>query len=113
AAEASGPIHVKRNIMQGQRISGEIPQYPPEAKKKRVQGPVVIDALIDQEGKVGHLNVVSGPEMLRQSSLDAVKTWVYKPYLLNGEPVAVETTINVVYSLGDSKHFPPPPPPGK
>lgn len=113
AAEASGPIHVKGNIMQGQRISGEIPQYPPEAKKKRVQGTVVIDALIDQEGKVGHLNVVSGPEMLRQSSLDAVKTWVYKPYLLNGEPVAVETTINVVYSLGDSKHFPPPPPPGK
>ena len=113
AAEPSGPIHVKGNIMQGQRISGEIPVYPPEAKKQRVQGKVVIDALIDQEGKVGHLHVESGPEMLRQSSLDAVKTWVYKPYLLNGEPVAVETTISVVYSLGGSKHSPPPPPPEK
>jgi TonB family protein len=98
-AQPAAPIHVSSHIMQGQRISGAMPVYPPEAKKKRVQGTVLLDATIDKEGKVSELHVVSGPKMLRQSALDAVKTWLYKPYLLNGEPVEVRTTINVTYSL--------------
>jgi TonB family protein len=99
-AQPSGPIHVSSKIMQGNRISGPMPVYPPDAKKAKVQGKVVIDATIDKEGNVADAQPVSGPPMLKNSALDAVKQWKYKPYLLNGEPVEVETTINVTYSLG-------------
>ncbi len=93
-------IHVSPGVMQGQRISGDMPVYPPEAKKKHVRGTVVLKATIGRDGSVEALTVVSGPPMLQRSSIEAVKTWKYKPYLLNGEPVAVETEIHVVYSLG-------------
>lgn len=93
-------VHVSPGVMQGQRISGEMPVYPPEAKKKHVQGTVVLKATIGKDGSVDALTVVSGPDMLRDSATTAVKTWKYRPYLLNGEPVAVETEIHVVYSLG-------------
>jgi TonB family protein len=93
------PVHVASGVMAGQRISGRNPVYPQDAKDQRVEGTVVLDATIGTDGTVEHIDVVSGPEMLRQSSLDAVRTWVYKPFLLNGDPVEVETTINVVYSL--------------
>ena len=101
-AAAKGPVHVSSHVMQGQRISGgPMPVYPPEAKKKGIQGTVLIDATINKEGKVSALHVTSGPPMLRDSALTAVKQWVYRPFLLNGEPVEVETTIHVVYSLGN------------
>ena len=77
-----------------------VPVYPPEAKKARIQGTVVLDAVIGKDGKVENLRVVSGPSQLQQSSLDAVRQWTYKPYLLNGDPIEVKTTVNVVYSLG-------------
>jgi len=99
-AQPSGPIHVSSKIMQGNRISGPMPVYPPDAKKAKVQGKVVIDVTIDKEGNVANPQPVSGPPMLENSALDAVKQWKYKPYLLNGEPMEVETTINVTYSLG-------------
>lgn len=98
-AAASGPVHVSSHVMQGQRISGPMPVYPPEAKKKRIQGTVLLDATIGKDGHVEALHVVSGPPMLQASSIEAVKQWVYRPFLLNGEPVEVETTIHVVYSL--------------
>jgi outer membrane biosynthesis protein TonB len=60
---------------------------------------VVLNAVIGKDGTVQNLNVVSGPGELQQSSLDAVSQWTYKPYLLNGDPIEVETTINVIYSL--------------
>ncbi|HEX4006473.1 MAG TPA: M56 family metallopeptidase [Acidobacteriaceae bacterium] len=92
-------VHVAAGIMAGQRISGENPVYPQEAKDQHVQGTVVLGATIGKDGTVVELHVVSGPPTLQKSSTDAVKTWLYKPYLLNGDPVAVETTINVIYSL--------------
>jgi len=76
------------------------PVYPPEAKKARVQGKVVLATVIGKDGTIENLTVISGPKKLRQSALDAVKQWTYKPYLLNGEPVEVETKINVIYTLG-------------
>lgn len=100
-AAPTGPVHVSPGVMQGQRIGGVMPVYPPEAKKKKVQGTVVLDATIDKDGHVQDLRVVSGPDLLRDSATTAVKQWTYKPYLLNGEPVAVTTTIHVIYSLGD------------
>ncbi len=92
-------VHVSPGVMQGQRISGEMPVYPPEAKKKKIQGTVVLEATIGKDGSVEALHVASGPKELQKSSTEAVKTWKYKPFLLNGEPVEVETQINVVYSL--------------
>ena len=76
------------------------PIYPPDAKAARVSGTVVLAAEISEYGTVEDVKVVSGPPALQQASMDAVKTWVYKPYLLNGEPVAVKTTINIIFSLG-------------
>jgi protein TonB len=77
-----------------------IPLYPPIAKAARVSGTVVLQATISKSGTIENLRVISGPAMLQQSALDAVKSWRYRPYLLNNEPVEVETTVNVVFSLG-------------
>jgi TonB family protein len=85
--------------MAGNKISGPVPKYPAEAKKEGIQGTVVLDAVIGKDGTVEELRVASGPKELQQSSLDAVRQWIYKPFLLNGDPVEVKTTINVVYSL--------------
>ncbi len=58
-----------------------------------------MEAVIGTDGLIKNLRVISGPKELHQSTLDAVRQWTYKPYLLNGDPVEVKTTINVVYSL--------------
>lgn len=93
-------VHVKSDIMSGQKISGENPTYPPEAREKKIQGKVVLDAVISKEGEIEHLSVVTSPdESLSKSAIEAVRTWRYRPYLLNGDPVEVETTINVIYNL--------------
>ena len=60
---------------------------------------MVLDAVIDKSGRVDDLKVVSGPSELQQSSMDAVRHWKYKPFLLNGDPIEVKTTISVVYTL--------------
>jgi outer membrane biosynthesis protein TonB len=64
-----------------------------------MNGTIVMDARIGKDGAIEKLRVVSGPEEFRKSSLDAVRQWTYKPYLLNGQPTAVDTTITVNYSL--------------
>ena len=66
----------------------------------RIEGTVVLTATISKAGTIENLRVASGPAMLQQAALDAVKEWRYRPYLLNGEPVEVETTVNVVFTLG-------------
>ena len=107
SSEASGQhptahpavVHVRGDVMEGQLVHKVTPKYPVEAKEHRVQGTVVLKAVIDKEGDVSNLKVDSGPKELQQSALDAVRQWKYKPYLLNGEPVAVTTTVNIKYSL--------------
>ena len=86
--------------MAGNILTKAVPKYPPDAKKAKIQGKVVLSAVIGKDGNVENLRVISGPKELQQSSLDAVRQWTYKPYLLNGDPVEVKTTVNVVYSLG-------------
>ena len=76
------------------------PIYPPIAKAARVSGTVVLQATISKTGSIENLHVISGPAMLQQAAMDAVKTWRYRPYLLNNEPVEVETTVNVIFTLG-------------
>lgn len=95
-----GPVRVKGSVVAGSKIGGENPTYPAEARKAKVSGTVVLRATISKTGAITNLQVTSGPEELRASAIDAVRTWRYKPYLLNGEPTVVETTIKVTYNLG-------------
>jgi protein TonB len=75
------------------------PAYPPIALQTRVQGVVVMEAVISKDGSVESLRVVSGHPLLLQAALDAVKQWKYRPTMLNGEPVDVVTTITVTFTL--------------
>ncbi|HET9803535.1 MAG TPA: TonB family protein [Candidatus Acidoferrum sp.] len=75
------------------------PVYPPLARQTRVAGTVRLHAIISKEGTVQQLEVLSGHPLLVQSALDAVRQWRYRPTLLNGEPVEVDTTIDVIFSL--------------
>ena len=93
-------VAVSAAVMAGNKISGSNPVYPQSAKKAKIQGKVVLGAIIGRDGDIERLDVVSGPKELQASALDAVRDWTYKPYLLNGDPIEVETTINVIYSLG-------------
>jgi TonB family protein len=76
------------------------PQYPPIARAAHVYGSVVLQAHIGADGRVSSLYVVSGPAMLQQSALEAVRNWTYKPYMLDGVPEEVITTINVFFPQG-------------
>ena len=78
------------------------PQYPAVAKSAGVQGQVVLHAIIAKDGTIESLEAVSGPEMLKGAAIDAVKQWVYQPYLLNGMPQRVDTTITVNFQLTPS-----------
>jgi TonB family protein len=87
--------------MAGNVLSKVTPVYPQAAKDARIAGAVILDAVIGKDGNITSLKILSGPEELRHSAWDAVSQWVYKPYLLNGEPVEVETTITVNYTLNN------------
>jgi protein TonB len=76
------------------------PKYPIDAKQAGVSGRVQIEALIGTDGTIKNLKVIDGPQLLQQAALDAVKSWHYHPYLLNGQPVEVRTTVNVIFTLG-------------
>jgi protein TonB len=97
-------IQVSGSLAAGMLLKGTAPDYPPIAKAARVSGTVVLQALIGKDGLLKELRVASGPAMLQQAAMDAVKQWVYRPYLLGGNPVEVQTTINVNFNLGQ----PPP-----
>ncbi len=96
---APKPIRVSAGVVAGQIITHINPVYPEFAKAGHIQGAVVLKAVISKEGTVENLTVISGPLELRSSSLEAVRQWIYKPYLLNGQPTEVETTITVNYNL--------------
>jgi protein TonB len=99
-AAAVKKLVISSGVMAGNLILKTQPVYPPIAKAARVSGTVVLQATISKTGAIENLHVVSGPAMLQQSAQDAVRQWRYRPYLLNGEPVEVETTVNVIFTLG-------------
>lgn len=92
-------VRVSQGVSQGLLIHKVTPTYPAIARQARIQGTVVLQALIGKDGAIQNLRVVSGNPMLMGAALDAVKQWKYKPYYLNGEPVEVDTTVNVIFSL--------------
>jgi protein TonB len=81
------------------RTGGKDPKYPSDAKRAHVEGRVALVATISVSGNVGNLCVSQGPEKLRQAAFDAVKTWKYKPFEVNGQPVEVKTQMNVDFTL--------------
>jgi len=93
-------IRVSQGVTQGLKVHDVMPQYPQMAKIARVQGPVVLAAVIGKDGTIQNLHVIStASPLLNQSALEAVKQWRYRPYILNGEPVEVDTTITVNFTL--------------
>jgi protein TonB len=94
-----GPKQISSGVAVGMLIRKVIPQYPPIGREIRLEGTVVLQATISKTGTIENLRVVSGPTLLQQAAIDAVEKWQYRPYLLNGEPVEVETTVNVDFKL--------------
>jgi protein TonB len=92
-------IRISSGVTQGLKIRNVDPVYPPIAKAARAQGVVILQAIIGKDGSIQNLHVVSGSPLLTQSALDAVKQWRYRPYILNGDPVEVETTVEVRFTL--------------
>jgi protein TonB len=93
------PAAVSGGVMNGRLIFDPKPLYPPIARATRTAGTVVLEAVISKTGSIENLRVVSGPRMLQQAALDAVRQWRYRPYMLDGQPVEVETTVNVLFTL--------------
>jgi periplasmic protein TonB len=87
------------NVTAAKLMNKVQPQYPPLARQTRISGTVRLHAIIGKNGQVEQLEVMSGHPLLVQAALDAVKQWRYQPTQLNGEPVEVDTTIDVIFSL--------------
>jgi protein TonB len=96
---ARGPVHMGGGVMEAMLVNRVEPIYPTAAKNMHVSGSVVISALIASNGSIQSLKVVSGSPLLASAALTAVREWRYKPTLLNGTPVQVETLITVNFIL--------------
>lgn len=92
---------ISGGVIDGYILHRTTPAYPVIAKTAGISGTVVLAATISKSGTIENLRVLSGHPMLTQAAIEAVKTWRYRPYLLNHEPVEVETTINVIFSMGN------------
>jgi periplasmic protein TonB len=94
-------IRISQGVTKGLLIQKVEPPYPPIARAARIQGQVVLSAIISKTGEIQNLSLVSGHPMLVPAAIEAVKQWRYRPFLLNGEPVEVETTITVTFQLSN------------
>jgi len=95
----TGPLKVGGNVQAARILNRVQPVYPPLARQTRISGTVRLHAIISKDGSIQQLEVISGHPLLQQNALDAVRQWRYQPTLLNGEPVEVDTTIDVIFSL--------------
>ena len=93
-------MRVSEGVVGGLLVHKVMPGYPQSARQERISGAVVLQAVIGKDGSVQNLRVVQGDPVLASAAIDAVKQWRYKPYLLNGQPVEVETIITVNFNLG-------------
>ena len=96
-------VEVEKRVSHGFLLTRVDPVYPPMARQARIQGTVLLRAVINKEGSIEELTLVSGHPLLVQAAIDAVKQWKYKPYLLNSEPVEVGTEIQVNFTLSPSE----------
>lgn len=93
------PVRVGGGVQAAKLLRQVKPAYPPLARTARMQGTVKMQAIIAIDGSIRNLQLISGPPLLIQAALDAVKLWRYEPTLLNGEPVEVITSIEVNFTL--------------
>lgn len=94
------PVRISAGVVQGMLLAPIKPIYPPIAKAAHVEGDVVVQATISRTGSVEELHVVSGPAMLQNAAMDAIRAARYQPFQLNGEPTAVEVCITVRFRMG-------------
>ncbi len=92
-------LRVSSGVADGLKIHDVTPPYPQMARIAHIQGDVLLQATISKTGVIENLRAVQGHPILIQAAMDAVKQWKYKPYILNGEPVEVETTIKVQFHM--------------
>jgi TonB family protein len=92
-------IRVSQAVSNGMLLEKPAPVYPPDARAQHLEGNVVLKARISTEGTVEDVSLVSGDPLLAPAALEAVRHWKYKPYLLNGVPVRVETQVTVAFVL--------------
>src|SRR5271166_6394653 len=92
-------VRVSSGVSSGLLIRRVNPTYPPLARQARIQGVVILQAQISKDGSIENLQLISGHPMLAPAAIEAVKQWKYKPYLLNGEPVEVDTQVQVNFTL--------------
>jgi protein TonB len=98
--EKPRPVRVSEGVSKGMLICKIIPEYPLIAREARISGDVVLFAIIGKNGEIKNLQVVSGHPLLVTAAITAVQHWRYQPYLLNREPVEVETQVTVKFALG-------------
>ena len=94
-------MRVRGDLMQDMIREKVNPTYPDAARKARIQGKVILATTISKEGDVENIVLKSGHPLLAPAAIEAVKQWKYKPYILNGKPVAVETRVEVNFTLAD------------
>lgn len=94
-------VRTSEKFMRALLITKVSPDYPPLARQARIQGSVILRVHINKSGDVESMQLISGHPMLAPAAVEAVKQWKYKPYLLNGEPIAVETSVTVNFTLAD------------
>jgi len=92
-------LNISQGVSQGLLIKKVSPTYPAAAQRMRIEGVVELMATVSKEGAITHIKVLSGDGQLTKAATDAVKQWKYKPYLLNGEPVEIQTQITVNFKL--------------
>lgn len=97
-----GGIRASEAEMRAQRIQQMDPVYPPLAIQEKVQGPVVLDVQISATGNVQNVMIISGHPMLTASAMEAVKQWKYRPYVINGNPVAVTSMVRLQFKLTEN-----------
>jgi protein TonB len=94
-----GPLKVRGNVQAAKIINRVQPVYPIEARNGGISGTVRLHVIVAKDGTMGQIEVVSGHPLLQQAALDAVRQWRYQKTFLNGEPVEVDTTIDIVFAL--------------
>jgi len=100
-------ILISPSEAEGLLLQKTAPVYPPAAKAAHVSGTVVMHAVISKTGIVEDIHVVGGPQLLQQAAMDAVKNWIYRPYMQNGKAENVITTVNLVFALEERPAAPP------
>jgi TonB family protein len=98
-SDAPGTIRVDGQVQQANIVKSVAPEYPALAKQARLQGVVRFSVVINKDGSIKNMQLISGHPLLIQAAQDALKQWVYRPTLLNGEPVEVNTTVDIKFSL--------------